>query len=211
MKTGTRLSPAPLAHEADTVPLAIWRIALDQRRDEGMITRRQAEKLVDAEIARSESSTSTDVVRSCTIERPWGWVFYYDTREAIETGDPLRGLVGNAPLLVERRTGRLFVTGTARPIEYYIRNFEATGNPHERLGREVEVTGLGPDAQRGPAARVLGHRSALTLVEAKRGLDRVASGRVLRAMTESPEVAQTLCGELNGLGVLARQRAEPAD
>jgi hypothetical protein len=150
------------------------------------------------------------IARSETIERPWGWIFYYNTREAIHTGDPLKGLVGNAPFLVERSTGRLFVTGTAHPIEFYVRNYEATGNPHEQPGRELEVTDLLPDAQRGFAARILGRRSSLSLAEAKRGLDQVPSGSILRATTESPAVARALCEDLERLGVVAWQRPEPA-
>jgi hypothetical protein len=37
---------------------------------------------------------------------------------------------GNAPYLVNKHTGELFVTGTAYEPEHYIERYEATGDPH---------------------------------------------------------------------------------
>ena len=64
-----------------------------------------------------------------TIERPWGWVFFYTSRLWRETGDFRYALAGNAPLIVERDSGRILPTGTALPLEQYIENYERTGNP----------------------------------------------------------------------------------
>jgi hypothetical protein len=54
-----------------------------------------------------------------TRELDFGWVFFYQAREYLETGDTEKMMVGNAPLIVDR-TGRAFVTGTALSIEQYI-------------------------------------------------------------------------------------------
>ncbi|MEM0963600.1 MAG: YrhB domain-containing protein [Bacteroidota bacterium] len=61
-----------------------------------------------------------------TIERPFGWVFFYDSVTGLETGDLKDRLVGNAPLIVDRRTGELHVTGTAHPIAHYIAAYESS-------------------------------------------------------------------------------------
>ena len=60
-----------------------------------------------------------------TIERGWGWVFFYDSRRHRETGDFRFAVAGNAPFIVRRSDGAVFVTGTAFPIEHYIAEFEA--------------------------------------------------------------------------------------
>lgn len=70
------------------------------------------------------------LVDEATLERPWGWVFFYTSRKWAETGDLQYALAGNAPILVERTTGRLLTLGTARPVEDYIAAYERSGDPH---------------------------------------------------------------------------------
>jgi hypothetical protein len=63
-----------------------------------------------------------------TIERSWGWVFCYDSRKYLETGDDRFLVAGNAPFIVRRIDGAVFITGTARPLEDYIEDFEKGGS-----------------------------------------------------------------------------------
>jgi hypothetical protein len=60
-----------------------------------------------------------------TIERPFGWVFFYTSRLYRDTGEIKYALAGNAPLIVNRRSGEVVTTGTARPVEHYIAEYEA--------------------------------------------------------------------------------------
>jgi len=101
---------------------------------ENMITKDKAK-----EIARLEVCCCTDrlppddeliIVDEATIERPWGWVFFYTSKKWKETGDIHYAIAGNAPVIIERSTGKLIDTGTAREIDYYIENYERTGDPH---------------------------------------------------------------------------------
>ncbi len=71
------------------------------------------------------------VYEESTIERPWGWVFFYGSRLWQETGDLKYAIAGNAPLIYERESGRVLVAGTAHSIEYYVANYERTGDPHQ--------------------------------------------------------------------------------
>jgi len=64
-------------------------------------------------------------------EYEFGWVFHYNTARPVETGDVLDGMVGNAPLIVDRHTGQLLVTGTARETDYYVNNYIRNGDPHD--------------------------------------------------------------------------------
>ncbi len=98
-----------------------------------MITREEAKARVEQELAASHDGMTehTLLVRNdATIEKPWGWVFFYNTQRFIETGDIIHALAGNAPYLVERATGRVLATGTAYPTADYIANYERTGDPH---------------------------------------------------------------------------------
>ncbi len=61
-----------------------------------------------------------------TIEKPWGWVFFYNSQRYLETRDDQYQLFGNAPFIVNKLTGEIRGTGTAKPIEFYISEYEAT-------------------------------------------------------------------------------------
>ena len=56
-------------------------------------------------------------------EHDFGWVYFYDGSIHLETGDVSDAVAGNAPLIVDRTDGKLYITGTARPIEHYLAEF----------------------------------------------------------------------------------------
>ncbi len=98
-----------------------------------MISNTEARRLVLAFIATHGDLLEDDaylVLDDDTIEKSWGWVFFYTSQRWHDTGDIAYAIVGNAPLLVERKSGRLIVTGTAFPIERYLQAYEETGDPH---------------------------------------------------------------------------------
>ena len=65
------------------------------------------------------------VMTESIIEKETYFVIFYNTETYMKTGDPLDGLVGNAPYIVDKATGGLFLTGTADPIEHYMSEYEA--------------------------------------------------------------------------------------
>lgn len=50
------------------------------------------------------------VLDDATIEKSWGWVFFYTSRKWHETGEFKYAVAGNAPILVEREGGRILST-----------------------------------------------------------------------------------------------------
>jgi hypothetical protein len=96
-----------------------------------MITKEQARDKVTAKIATYGRASTGDewiILDDHTIERSFGWIFFYTSRLWHETGRLEYAVAGNAPLLVDRVTGELHETGTAHPIETYIRAYEQTGS-----------------------------------------------------------------------------------
>ncbi len=87
-------------------------------RDEAKV--RVAEYLAKLEVGRPFKLVVLD---QRTREEDFGWVFFYNTQKFVETGDVQWALGGNSPLIVDRHTGDLHVTGTAHPIEHYIEKF----------------------------------------------------------------------------------------
>lgn len=56
-------------------------------------------------------------------EHDFGWLYFYDSSAHVETGKPADALLGNAPLIVDKVDGKLYVTGTAHPIEHYLQEY----------------------------------------------------------------------------------------
>lgn len=94
-----------------------------------MITKEQAKSLVERKInAPDPTDTKKNklvILDNETIEREWGWVFFYNTEYYLTTGDIYDALLGNAPYIVNRYTGELSETGTAYDIEEYIKEYES--------------------------------------------------------------------------------------
>ena len=87
-----------------------------------------AKKLVELEIVnenRQNGSVECVILEDKTIEKCWGWVFFYQSKAYIESGDFRDMLGGNAPIIVNRESGELVHTGTAQDINYYIDEYES--------------------------------------------------------------------------------------
>jgi hypothetical protein len=87
-----------------------------------MIDRQQAEVIAEAHVRDLPRLGSPECILlpQETLEEPFGWVFFYQSREYIETGRSSTRVAGNAPLLVLRQTGELRVLGTGLPLENYL-------------------------------------------------------------------------------------------
>jgi hypothetical protein len=79
------------------------------------------------EAARRQTSRSVAIRDQCTIERGFGWVFFYDAEDFVLHANESARLVGNAPIIINRETGNISATDTSLPIESYIEAYEALG------------------------------------------------------------------------------------
>jgi hypothetical protein len=94
-----------------------------------MLTREEAKELVYARINAHDphagQAVELAIIDAETIEKEYGWVFFYQTKEYLKTGNIVDALVGNAPYIVNKYTGELIETGTAKPVEEYIAEYES--------------------------------------------------------------------------------------
>lgn len=108
-------------------------IALVDRMGPGLTLRPISEE--HALAAASEAIRADDgalrIQSDSTLRFPFGWIFLYQSVEYLETGDYSTMISGNAPLLVDRFTGALWVTGTAERPNVYAENYAATGDPRQ--------------------------------------------------------------------------------
>lgn len=93
-----------------------------------MLDLETAKKMVEEEINISfnHEGDKLVVLDEETVEREYGWVFFYTSQRLIETGDPRYLVAGNAPIVVNRQTGELTWLGTGEPFENYLRRYEAS-------------------------------------------------------------------------------------
>ena len=90
-----------------------------------MLAIEQAREIAVEEIAKALGDHDAfGIIDSATIARPYGWVFFYQSRNYLKSGDELEMFAGNAPLIVNRFTGTVTFTGTAHPIGHYLAEYE---------------------------------------------------------------------------------------
>lgn len=64
------------------------------------------------------------IIESETVEKPYGWIFFYNSRRYLESGDLMCSLVGQGPVVVVAATSEIIELGSARPPEVAIKELE---------------------------------------------------------------------------------------
>ena len=91
-----------------------------------MVSKTEARELARKYVSSMEMKTGLELVikDNETIEKSFGWVFFYDSKDFVETKDPKFIIAGNAPIIIDRKSGAIYETGTARSVDFYIEQFE---------------------------------------------------------------------------------------
>jgi hypothetical protein len=144
-----------------------------------------------------------------TVTMATGWVFFYQSETFARTGDLLHAYVGSGGILVTK-TGAVHELGSARPLEWYLDNFAATGDPSHRPGRVLELISV-ERPRTHEALMVLRRHLGLPLDDARRTLVAASTGDPPTVRTDSPEAAVALKRDLLACGVVAHQLPELAE
>ena len=70
------------------------------------------------------------ILENETIEKSYGWIFFYQTRKWVETRKTRDGLIGNGPILVDKNTAKIVQLGSSGSLEYWCELYE-TGKTRE--------------------------------------------------------------------------------
>ena len=90
-----------------------------------MIDREEARYLAEKFISTQVSEGVEFVILDdCTIEKEYGWVFFYQSKRFIESRQFSDMLAGNAPVLVLNADGSIYQFGTALPVDMYLEEYE---------------------------------------------------------------------------------------
>lgn len=97
-----------------------------------MITIDQALQLVSARLQQMGSPSDPFVViETSTIEKSYGWVFFYNSKKFVESGISRYRLAGNGPVIVNKETGAVEFYGSNKPVEQIIEEYERRLNGQE--------------------------------------------------------------------------------
>ncbi len=89
-----------------------------------MITKREAEQLALDFLQSLGTTDELAFYEEHCVEKPYGWILYYNTKQFIETGNILYALGGNGPLVVIAATREVIPVSTAGDTKEGIRDVE---------------------------------------------------------------------------------------
>ena len=92
-----------------------------------MLTFDQAKKVVNDILATDNFSLQNDsliIIDDLTIEKPYAWIFTYSSKLWHESKDNKYAIAGNAPIIVDKQTGKQTSYSTAYSIDNIIDKYE---------------------------------------------------------------------------------------
>jgi len=92
-----------------------------------MLTFQQARQMAEDKIKAMPLISDTGgltIIDSETIEKSYAWIFFYDSKRHMETGDIMCALGGNAPLFISKTDGQIFTFRTGLSIDAMIEEYE---------------------------------------------------------------------------------------
>ena len=152
----------------------------------------------------SDAGTRLELLSNETLERAFGWVFFYEPEDKALT------VLGNAPFIVDRKDGSIHVTGTACPTEVYLENYALTGTAFPRGVPEHTVVLKGwkpgnPTVQKISLTKAIRAATGKGLAESKGCTDTVLSGEDVALMFATAAEAQHFATIAQKLGVILRR------
>jgi Immunity protein 35 len=90
-----------------------------------MLRKSEALELVAKRLEeKSSENVQYVVVEESTIDKPWGWIFFYQSRKYLETGIFMHRLAGNGPVFVNKMTGDMTFYGNLPSLDVILSDYE---------------------------------------------------------------------------------------
>ncbi|MET0554273.1 MAG: YrhB domain-containing protein [Vicinamibacteria bacterium] len=89
-----------------------------------VVTKERALAVARAKLAEVKRDAEFVIVESRTVERPFGWVFFYEPRKSVAAGDPSSVVPGAGPLVVLKEGGGTAFLSTSVPPDQAIAEYE---------------------------------------------------------------------------------------
>jgi hypothetical protein len=90
-----------------------------------MITKVEAIKIAEDFLESKSKRTGHNLVFlwDNTREFEYGWAFFYQTKEYVETGNMMDMVGGNSPIIINKYDSSISITGTAHILDYYLNEY----------------------------------------------------------------------------------------
>jgi hypothetical protein len=82
-----------------------------------------AEQAVLELLAKTEKELGIQLLISDVLEKDFGWVFLFDSKVYVETGNNSSRLAGNSPLIFDKLDGKIYITGASDTLDSYIEQY----------------------------------------------------------------------------------------
>jgi ribosomal protein L7/L12 len=162
-----------------------------------------ATEIAEQWVARcaADSRLKLKLHRGATLERDFGWVFFYGPEDTSIL------IAGNAPIIVDRKSGSVHVTGTASPLEEYLETYARAGRTNPLLVPEylVILEGWKPGMLKISLTKAIRAATGKNLAEAKDCTDSLLDGKAVTLAFPSAADADRFCCDVETLGVLAQR------
>lgn len=92
-----------------------------------MLTEQEILTIAEAYVASIEEKMGEELIigHEFTIRKPYGNIFFYNSKKFIDTENDKYAIAGNSPFLVENKQAVVYVFGTSQDIDYYIKEYES--------------------------------------------------------------------------------------
>lgn len=92
-----------------------------------MLTDKEILKIAEDYVLETEKEVGIPliIVPENIIKKSYGNVYSYTSKEAYLTKSGKHNLLGNAPFLVEKKSGKIIEFGTYAPKEHFLEEYEA--------------------------------------------------------------------------------------
>lgn len=101
------------------------------------VTREVAADIAQGAITRLKHGAHLALLPERIIEKEWGWVFHFNTRQFVETRDPQALLPGCGPLVVERTDGAYTFLSTSMAPDVALEMYERCRVRAQKLAPQI--------------------------------------------------------------------------
>ena len=145
------------------------------------------------------------LLQESTLEHGSCFVFYYQSKQYIQSGKFSDMYVGQGPVIVCKETGGVFETGSAFPTEHYVFAFEACGDPLAEPTASISISHWSEGASAVKAIKCIQSSTGKGLAQSKPIIDQVLDGECVFVELSSVEIVKTTIETLSEYGFYSEQ------
>ena len=107
--------------------------------NETMITVDKARQLATKKVDElgKEANVPLSILKDDIEDFEYGWMFFYQSKEYLDTGNPGKMVGGNAPIIVDKYNALVHITGTSRDENFYIEKYCQLRETPEKFQEEI--------------------------------------------------------------------------